>query len=81
MLSNPKLWKKFRFGLYFFHNSKGVKKVFIWGTLFKTKFAVETASPQKYLGAPELTRIALVKFIRVLFLRSATPFEDGEYNY
>ena len=44
----------------------------------KTKFAIKIASPQKYLGAPELTRIALVKFIRVLFLRSTSPLEDGE---
>ena len=44
----------------------------------KTKFAIKIASPQKYLGAPDLTSIALVKFIRVLFLCSATLFEDGE---
>ena len=57
---------------------KEFKKFFLWGTLFKIKFAVKTTSPQKYLGAPKLTSIALVKFMRVPFLHSATPLENGE---
>ena len=81
MLSNPKLWKNSNL-VYIFSliqkELKKKKKVFLWGTPFKTKFEIKTASPQKYLGASELTSIALVKFMRVPFLHSATPLEDGE---
>ena len=78
MLSNPKLWKNSDLVYIFSIIQKELKKVFLWDTLFKTKFAIKIASPQKYLGAPELISTAFVKFMRVLFLRSGTPFEDGE---
>ena len=78
MPSNPKLWKNSDLVYIFSIIQKELKKSFYKVLCSKKKFAVKIASPQKYLGAPELTSIALVKFIRVLFLRSVTPFEDGE---